>query len=322
MCKAAITAWCGASLAAALVILLAACGPAGPTATPPPTVPPPPSVTPPPPTAVPTPAPPEVISDVPYVVDGTPAQKADIYRPAGATGPLPAVLAIHGGYGDKREMASLARYLAERGYVVVTINYRDMPRSRYPAGVRDAFCALAWMHTNASAYGLDPARVIALGHSSGGTMAAALGTVNDPARFLEGCPHPWPAGPAVQGVVAFTGIFDYARVANASIVLHDYIVEYLGGELDAVPDTWAEASPVTWIDGSEPPFLLIHGAADTNIDPQNSRDFAAALEQRGVHVQLLLVPNADHSGVTRSEESFQAVETFLNSLWGALTPSD
>jgi acetyl esterase/lipase len=253
------------------------------------------------------------LANVPYVAGGAPEQKADIYRPAGTTEPLPAILAIHGGYGDKGDMAPLARYLAARGYVVVAINYRDMPRP-YPAGVSDAFCALAWMHANAADYGLDPARIVVLGHSSGGTMAATVGVVDEPDRFLEGCPHPWPSAPAVQGVVTFTGIFDYAHMPNASAGMHDYIVSYLGGELDAVPEVWAEASPITWIDGSEPPFLLIHGESDTSITPQNSVDFAAALERAGVPVQLQLVPRADHTQIISSAASFQLVVDFLAGL--------
>ena len=256
----------------------------------------------------------ERIRDVPYVVDGDPKQELDVYLRESQDGPFPALLAIHGGGADKRDLTKLALYFADLGYVVVSINHRTMPQNKYPAQVQDVFCALAWMHANADAYNIDPGRIVALGHSSGGTFAATLGMVDDPARFLQGCPHSLPETDWVQGVVAFTGIFDYESAASHSSGLRSYIDSYLDGEHSAVPETWAEASPVTWVDGSDPPTLLIHGEADTNIPPVESSNFAAALQAAGVKVELLLIPGADHGVIIRSEQSFQAVQAFLDAL--------
>ncbi|MBU1878971.1 MAG: alpha/beta hydrolase, partial [Chloroflexi bacterium] len=78
----------------------------------------------------------EVIKDVPYVVDGDPLQKLDIYRPKGLTGPFPILFAIHGGGSNKTEMSPIGYYFAKRGYAVVSINHRQTPRYNYPVPVQ------------------------------------------------------------------------------------------------------------------------------------------------------------------------------------------
>jgi acetyl esterase/lipase len=220
-------------------------------------------------------------------------------------------VAIHGGGDHRNALAELADYFAARGYAVVSVDHRAYPQSVYPAQVEDAFCALAWVHSNAAEYGFDSERVFAMGHSSGGTLAAMYGVVDDPARFLGDCEYQLPEADWVQGVIPFTGIFDYESAAQYSDGLQRYSATYLGGELDEVPETWAEASAVTWVDGSETPFLLIHGGDDTNIDPEQSRQFALVLEEAGGDVQLEIVPGATHGVITRSEAVFEIALEFM-----------
>jgi acetyl esterase/lipase len=259
-----------------------------------------------------------VIRDVPYVANGAPLQKLDIYRPQGLAGPFPTLFALHGGGGNKSDsdMAGLAYYFAQRGFAVVSSNRRQSPQYNYPVPVQDAFCALAWVQAHAGTYGLDPARLVAVGHSAGGTLAALLGVVDDPALFVKDCPYPLPTARRVRGVVPFTGTFDYILRGNS----HDpadmaQLATYLGGAPDKVPDTWKQASAITWVDSQDPPFLLIHGLKDTTIAPEQSRSLAAALQKAGVDVELLLLPDADHGAIVRSEQAFQAVVAFCGRLW-------
>ncbi len=256
----------------------------------------------------------EKLRDLPYIVDGSPKQVLDIYLPTSPGGPFPTILTAHGGGGDKADFSRFATRFAQLGYAVASINYREPPAAIYPAAVQDTFCALAWIYTHASAYNLDTERLFALGHSSGGTLVAMLGTVDDPSLFLEGCPHPFPETSGVQGVVTFTGIFDYVRASAYSTALQNYTNTYLGAEQDATPEVWAEASPVSWVDGNEPPFLVIHGEADRNIDPGQSGYFADTLEAAKADVHLLLIAGLDHGGIVTSEIALEAVETFLDAL--------
>jgi acetyl esterase/lipase len=256
----------------------------------------------------------ELTRDVPYIADGHPKQKLDIYLPASGDRPFSTLLAIHGGGVDKINLTHVARHFVERGYAVISINYRDMSLFDYPAPVQDVFCALAWTHANADTYGFDAGRIVVLGHSAGGTLTAMLGTVDDPDLFTGDCPHQLPQADWVQGAVPFTGVFDYTSAVQTSPERRLRVERYLGARLDQDPETWTQASAATWVDGSEPPFLLIHGTEDEVFATDESVEFAEILEQAGVDVELLLIPGADHGAIINSEQSFEAVENFLATL--------
>ena len=69
-----------------------------------------------------------------------------------------------------------------------------------------------------------------------------------------------------------------------------------------------------WIDGSEPPILLIHGMADTLCDPVESQAFADLLTAAGVEVQVELIPGARHGlgpALAGYNEFWYATKTFL-----------
>ena len=251
----------------------------------------------------------EKVGNVPFVVDGDPSQELDVYLPTSPTGPFPVLLAMHGGGADKRDLGKLALRFAKLGYATVSLNFRDMPRHTYPAPVQDAFCALAWTFANAETYNFDTGRIVAVGHSVGGTLAAMLAVVDDPALYLQDCPHQLPETYRVQGAVPFTGIFDYMNFSSAS-----YFHNYLNDKPNQAPETWAQASAVTWIDGSEPPFLLIHGEMDSNIPMENSTDFAAVLKGAGVTATVLTIPNARHGDIINHAQSFETLEDFLETL--------
>ena len=254
------------------------------------------------------------ISDVAYIGEDQSTQKLDVYLPLEVKVHYPTLLMMHGGGGNKRDMSAWAEHFVEQNYAVVSISYSDQVPNSYPTPVQDAFCALAWMHANADAYGFDLHHIIALGYSTGGTLAAMLSTVDDPKVFMQDCPHELPEEDSIQAAISLAGTFDYMGAAESSrspAWLRRFIENYLGAPLDQAPEIWGEASPTTWIDGNESPFLLIHGTKDTTIDPAQSVNFAHALEQAGVDVQLLLIPDADHRQVLLSQRSFQAVDNFL-----------
>ena len=79
-------------------------------------------------------------------------------------------------------------------------------------------------------------------------------------------------------------------------------------------------SPMSQVDGSEPPFLLIHGTSDTSIPSWMSEDFATALEEAGADVELLLLEEERHAFLIQplsspaNVQSLEAIEAFLASL--------
>lgn len=92
--------------------------------------------------------------------------------------PRPALLWIHGGgymIGNAQQDDLLCARFAERlGVTVVSVDYRLAPEHPFPAPLDDCFAAFEWIHGEAAALGVEPARVVIGGMSAGGGLAAAL----------------------------------------------------------------------------------------------------------------------------------------------------
>ena len=85
-------------------------------------------------------------------------------------------------------------------------------------------------------------------------------------------------------------------------------------ELGEAARNFARATPLYWLDGSEPPFLLIHGAADEMVPPGESEAYASRLQAAGVEAELMLLPGAGHNPPFM--EMCEAVGAFASDLFG------
>ena len=121
--------------------------------------------------------------------EGDPDVGARVYRPRSAASPVPGIVMIHGGgfvIGSvEAEHAGAALMAIDSGAVVVSVEYRLAPEHPYPAGLHDCYAALAFLHAEAGALGVDPGRVALCGASAGGGLAAATALL---ARDLGGPP--------------------------------------------------------------------------------------------------------------------------------------
>src|SRR5919206_4165647 len=112
------------------------------------------------------------VSDLSYLRAGDKVLEARVYTPDGS-GPFPCVLDVHGGAwvrGDRFNDAPLDTALAERGYLVVAVDFRQPPAHPYPAFVADVNAAIRWLKTHAAELGGSGERIAALGSSSGGDV--------------------------------------------------------------------------------------------------------------------------------------------------------
>ncbi len=293
-----------------VIFILFGCTPAPEIPSPTPTIPSPSPTVEIPPTITPTINPVEVTKNILYIPDSGIKHKLDIYLPKLSEPPFPVILMIHAGGGTKEQLAFWARTFAEKGYAAISINHRSTPDVGHLEMVSDTFCALAWLHTNKDEFALDSTKVFAMGHSEGGTLVTLLGVTDDPAEFLEDCPHALPEENWIQGVAVLTGIFDYVRFVESTPAHEDYVIMLFGKD----QEKWVAGSAINAIDGSEPPFLLLHGGNDNTILPSQSRAFAQVLENAGVSVELHIFPGGTHQTIAKGDESMQLVETFLSGL--------
>lgn len=247
--------------------------------------------------------------------DGQPL-RMEVYRALGAQGSAPGVMVIHGGAwsgGSRTDNAPLNRYLAARGYVVASIEYRLAPGHPYPAAIEDARAALVYLEEHASELGMDPQRIILLGRSAGGQIALLTAyTANDA---------------AVKGVVAFYPaadvLYEYEHPAAPAVQdTHGILEAYLGGTPTSARGAYEAASAVNAVGPNTPPTLLIHGERDEIVPAEESARLDAALAKAGRPHLYLRLPWATHVFDLNldgpgGQISTYAVERFLGAVAGS-----
>jgi acetyl esterase len=191
-----------------------------------------------------------------------------------------AVILVHGGgweAGDKRTyIRPWFETLTAAGIPWFTINYRVAPQYPHPAAVEDIEAAVRWVRRHANEYNVDPSRLVLMGESAGGHLAALAA--------LRGKVE-------VAGLVSFYGIHDVRQWKAESGGLPRNISLYLPNATDSM---LMEASPVTYIHRGQPPMLLVHGRADTGVPWQQSERFCTAARQVGARCAIQIIEGAPH----------------------------
>jgi acetyl esterase len=236
-----------------------------------------------------------VTRDVVYrEVDGE-ELTVDVYLPPDTGADHPAVLVIHGGgwtEGNKDEVRWAGRGLASFGFVGVTVDYRLAPEYEHPAALNDVEAAVRWLRRprQLEAYDIDPTRIAAAGGSAGGHLAGLLATQGS---------GPVDRGTRVAAAVSWSGPMDLtieaARVDNGEHDASGGVPKLLGCEVEHCPAAWArEASPVTYVDASDPPMMFTSATFDP-VPLSTVIPMLDALKELGIAHELVIAPGAGHS---------------------------
>ena len=183
--------------------------------------------------------------------------------------------------------------LVQAGYTVFTLNHRATPRFHYPAPVEDVQRAVRFIRHHAKKYGIDPARIGAVGGSSGGYLVSMLGVLDGRGDPRSGSPIERESA-KVQVVVARATPSDLQTMPELA-----QVAQFAGGfRSDAAGSPefrlYREASPVTHVSPDDPPFLIVHGDADPVIPFAQAEGFAKAFRSAGVTVKLVTIPGGVH----------------------------
>ena len=121
----------------------------------------------------------QVAKDIQYASSAADAYlqercKLDVYAPEGAKD-LPVVVWFHGGGLTGGGKTAIPRGLKESNYVVVSANYRLIPKGTIANCIDDAAAAVAWAFENVARYGGSPDKIFLSGHSAGGYLIDMLG---------------------------------------------------------------------------------------------------------------------------------------------------
>lgn len=214
-----------------------------------------------------------------------PRQKLDVYLPKKIAPDAKVVVFFYGGSwrgGSKTDYRFVAQALTSRGFIVVLPDYRVYPQVTFPAFVEDGAAVVRWTRDHIADFGGDTNQLYLMGHSAGSHIAALL-TLD--ARYLK-----------------TVGLERNAIRATAS----------LSGPLDFTPNPWdrpvfnqptnattidPQIEPITFVDGQEPPMLLVQGLQDKIVAPFNAEHLAARIRSAGGQVEYITYPNRAHASV-------------------------
>jgi acetyl esterase/lipase len=224
----------------------------------------------------------EIERDIPFGTD--PRLTLDVYRPANAQGALPVVVFFYGGswqWGDKSIYRFAGAALVRAGFVAVIPNYRVFPAVLYPDFLRDSALAVRWTKDNAARFSGDPAKLFLAGHSAGAYNAISLATDRrwladtklDPKRDLA-------------GVIGIAGPYDFLPLESENLKI-------IFGAEEGRPKT----QPINYVNGDEPPLLLLRPANDTVVDPGNSARLAKRIEEKGGSATLKTYDRVGHLSI-------------------------
>ena len=234
-------------------------------------------------------------TDIEYANAGGESLRLDASVPDGP-GPFPAVILVHGGAWvrgdksggpDKAYIAPLYEPLTRAGFAWFSINYRLAPTNRYPAGVDDVATAIRWVKSHASEFHVDPKRIAIAGESAGGHFAALAAMKTAPSNGLA-------------AIVCFYTPFDIAGDAEPDAPMHPALVPLFGftNRTHEAVALLQEASPLNYVKPGLPPFLLMHGTADSRVAFTQSSNLQVRLRAVGVSCDLITITNGEHNMVT------------------------
>ena len=235
---------------------------------------------------------PELQTGFVYGVDDPARQVLHVYTLESRETPRPAVIMPHGGgliSGSPDMDQGWGRKIARQGYVTIRVGYRlfnpETGANPWPAQLDDAQRAVRWVRAHADEFDIDPERICAIGRSSGGHLAALLGTTES-----FGVLDPDLAGLSsrVDCVVSVAGDVD-VTVSYPDPFWTGVFEGMFGATLEEDRGAWEAASPVYHVDDETVPFLILHGTHDDEVPVEAARNLAdalAAAEREFVHAEV------------------------------------
>lgn len=233
---------------------------------------------------------------------------------------MPLVVWIHGGawklndkFADMGYMKNTVRSFIEQGYAFASIDYRYSTDAVFPAQIQDCNQAISWLYANAEKYHINKSKIALIGFSAGGHLASllALSNNNKVKQFTQGgkdVPFKIAAVVDFYGPSNFLALVPKVEINDPT----DAVTSLFGATILERPDIAVLASPTTYVDANDPPFLIFHGEKDESVPYTQSVLLRSYLRHVNVKSELTVVPNAPHYGEMFDVESNRAkITAFL-----------
>ena len=253
----------------------------------------------------------------------------DVYRRRDLEpGLRPAILQVHGGSwrgGNRRQQARpLLHSLAQAGWISVAASYPLVPAATFPDQLIALKQALAWMRSEGGEYGIDHEFIAITGGSAGGHLAALVALT---ANRIEYQPGFETADTSVQAAVPIYGIYDFLnrhRTRDEWPIIPRHVIK---ADKVSAEHLYRDASPLDQVHPDAPPFLVVHGAADSVVPTAEAEQFVAALRKTShAPVGYVEVPGANHAfdvlDSLRTHYVISGIQRFLDSVRQGMPRAD
>lgn len=204
----------------------------------------------------------------------------------------PGIVIIHGGgwrSGNKSQMETFAIEMASKNYSCFNIEFRLSLEAPYPAAIFDVKNAIQYLKKNARKFNLDTTKIAVLGCSSGGQMAALIGTTNGKKAFEEQ-DKTVKFSSKVNAIVDIDGTLAFKHPESVEGKVAGL---WLGGSYEEIPTIWEQAAPLNNTDKDTPPILYINSSIPRFHAGRD--DMIAILNKYGIYNEIKTIPNSPHS---------------------------
>ena len=235
--------------------------------------------------------------------------RLDLLRPMSEE-PVPLIVWIEGGAWknlNKSFALPELQYLAEAGYAVASVEYRQSNEGKFPAGLKDVQAAIRYLVQEAERFRLRMDKIDLMGRSAGGNLATLIAASAAKDQ----------ASPQICGVVSMYAISDFTQYYEVMEERRrkeflQNIEAYLGGKPSEKKAAAKKASPALQVCPGMAPHLLLQGTNDPIVPPEQTRILYEALLSREVPVELYMLEGAGH-GTTEFDQP--AVRELILKFW-------
>jgi pectinesterase len=204
----------------------------------------------------------------------------------------PAVIMIHGGgwrSGNKTQMQVMAQEIASKGYSCFAVEYRLSLEAKYPEGIYDVKNAIKFIKDNAKKFHVNPDKIAVLGCSSGGQMAALIGTTNENLDF-EDASYKSKYSSKVNAIIDVDGILAFKHPESKE---GDMASFWLNGSYDENPGNWKNASALSHTGKNTPPILFINSSFERFHAGRD--DMIVILNENKIYSEVRTIQDSPHS---------------------------
>lgn len=236
---------------------------------------------------------PVVIRDVFYTEAKDKLQSLDVHAPAQGE-KHPVIVWIHGGgwkKGDKASLQQKPQALVEKGFVLVSVNYRFLPAVTLTDMMGDLAKGVRWVRDHVAEHRGDPERLVIMGHSAGAHLAALLCTDD---RYLKAAGVPMSC---LKGCVPLdVSAYDIPkRIQDVDDGISSTFKTVFGKD----EASQRELSPVNHItkDKHIPPFLILHVASREDTKAQ-AHWLAGKLAEASIAARVVAAEGKTHGTIS------------------------